>query len=182
MGSIIPRSLLTQAQITTKLKAMADELIELAARETNTDPSNWIVRDALPKTDFDHNKEKWENQTVFAAINTFQKDWAKELPDNKYVAFYGVVLHADNPTIYGAKFKVGLTGATTIDVIQFQKVKEEENLIGYFDRILYKKKATIYIELIADALTAAYGEEFELLCMVCEKYGEVVSTPERMTK
>ncbi len=182
MGQTIPRSLLTQTQITAKLKSMEDELKNLAARETNTSPSDWVVRDALPKTDFSFNTEKWLNQTAIAVADTFQKDWSKELPDNKYVAFYGVVLHADNPTIYGAKFKVGSTGATTLDVIQFQKLKEEDNLIGYFDRVLYKKKATVYVELIADALTAQYGEEIELLCMVCEKFGEVVSTPERLTR
>lgn len=181
MGSIVPRTILEKTQITAKLKAIAGELIALAAKETNTDPSNWVVRDALPATDFGHNKEFWQNQTAIAAVNAWQKDWSQQLPDNKYVAFYGVILHADSPTIYGVKFKVGATGATAIDVIQFEKLTEEDNYIGYFDRILYKKRATIYIELIANALTAQYGEEFELLCLVCEKYGEVVSTAERMT-
>jgi hypothetical protein len=182
MGSIIPRSLLTQTQVTAKLKAMEEELKELAARETNTDPSDWVVRDALPYTDFGLLTEKWMNKVAHATPDTFLVDWSKELPDNKYVAFYGVALHADSPTIYGIKFKVGASGATTLDVIHFQKLKAEDNLIGYFDRILYKKKAYIYVELIADAALAIAGEEFELLCMVCEKYGEVVSTPERMTK
>jgi len=180
VGNIIPRSLLTSVQITSKVKALKDEIIALAAKETNTDPSEWVVRDALPATDFGFNSERWVNQTVFAAINTWQKDWDQEVDDDTYVVFYGVVLHAINPTIYGVRFKVGSAGGTTIDTIHMQKLKAEENVIGLFDRIIYRKEKHIYIELIADALTAQYGEEFELLCLVCEKYGEIVSTPKRV--
>jgi len=180
VGQIIPRSMLLPQEVTAKIRALGNELKALAAKETNTSVNEWVVRDILPKTDLGFNTEKWLNQTAFATADTWQKDWDKELDSNTYVVFYGVELHALNPTIYGIKFKVGSTGATTIDTIQFQKLKLEEVPIGYFDRIIYRKKKHIYVELIADDTTAQYGEEFEILGMLCEPYGEVVSGPDRV--
>lgn len=179
MGQIIPRSMLLPQTVTAKLKTLGDDLKALAAKETNTSPAEWYVRDALPKTDFEFNTEKWLNQTLMV-IDTFTKDWSIQLPDNKYVVFYGVILHELNPTIYGVQFKQGKTGATAIDAIQFQKLKEEDNLIGFFDKITYRKKKWVYVEYIADAATAQYAEEVELLCLVAEMYGELVSSPDRM--
>lgn len=178
MGHIIPRSLLTQVQMTSKLKTLADDLKKMAADETNSDEVDWVVRDALPLTDFGFNTQKWLNQTVQVA-NTWVNDWSQELEDDKYVAFYGIALHALNPTIYGTRFKLGAGGVTTIDTLHFQKLKLEEIPVGFFEKIIYTKEKTIYIDLIADAATAQYGEEFELLCLVCEKFGEVVSGAKR---
>ena len=180
MGNITPRSIVTDNQMLATIKSLKSEIIAMAAKETNSQPGDWVVRDALPLTDFGFNKEKWENQTVFAAINTWQRDWDHELDDDTYVVFYGVILHDLNPTVYGVRFKVGSGGSTTIDTMHFQKLKEEDNVIGLFDKIIYKKEKHIYIELIADALTAQYGEEIELLCLVCEKYGEIVSGAQRV--
>ena len=171
--------MLAPTEVTAKLRSLKDELVAMAADETKSNPAEWIVRDALPKTDFGFNTEKWLNQTAFAAADTWQKDWSKELDDEVYACFYGVVLHALNPTIYGVRFRLGADGVTTIDTIQFQKLKEEDNIIGMFDRIIYKKQKHIYIDLIADATTAQYGEEFEILCLIAEKYGEIVSGPKR---
>jgi len=179
---MIPRSQLVSGVFKAKFDELAAEVKALAARETNTSPDDWVVRPALPSVDFDHNKDKWENQTAFGSANAFQKDWKKELPQNKYVVFYGVVLHADSPTIYAAKFKLGTNGATTLAVEHFEALKEEDNRIAVFDRVLYKQKSYIYIELEADATTAQYGEEFELLCLVCEKVGETVSVLDRTSK
>jgi len=167
--------MLTQSQITSKLMSMQNELIAMAAKATNTSPSEWVCRDALPLTDFNFNSERWVNQTLFAALNTFQRDWLFQLPIDKYVAFYGVVQNPVNPTIYGIRFRQGNAGATTIDTIHFRKILEEDNVIGYFDRIIYRAQSTIWIDLIADALTPAFSEEFEILAIVCEKYGNVVS-------
>lgn len=167
-------------QVTSKLKSLQDELKNLAAKQTKSDPADWVVRDALPNTDFGFTDDRWVNQTAFAATNTWQVDWTQELDDETYACFYGVELHALNPTIYGARFRLGAGGVTTIDTIHFQKLKLEEVPIGLFDRIIYTKQKHIYIDLIADALTAIRSEEFELLCMIAEKYGEIVSGPTRV--
>lgn len=169
--------MLLPKDVTMKLTSLKNELIQLAAKETKTNPSEWVVRDTLPATDLQYNSERWVNQHAFAVINTWELDKASLIPVDKYVMFYGVVCHALAPTIYGIKFKQGATGATTIDTIQFRKLLEEDNVIGYFDRIIYRSQSRPYIELIADALTAQYGEEFEILSMTCEKYGDVVSGP-----
>jgi len=168
--------LLPQA-VTAKLTALKNELIALAAKETKTNLSEWVVRDTLPLTDLQYNSERWVNQHAFAIINTFELDKASLIPVDKFVMYYGLINHALNPTIYGLKFKQGATGATTIDTIHFRKLLEEDNVIGFFDRIIYRSQTRPYVELIADALTAQYAEEFELLAMTCEKYGDVVSGP-----
>jgi len=180
VGQIIPRSMLSPTEVTAKIRALANELKTLAAKETNTSVDEWLVRDILPKTDLGFNTEKWLNQHAFSAADTWEKDWDRELDDNTYVCFYGVALHALNPTIYGIKFKAGSNGATTIDTIQFQKLKMEEVPIGLFDRIIYRKEKHIYVELIADTTTPQYAEEFEILGMLAEPYGEIVSGPTRV--
>jgi len=177
MGHIVPRALLTQTQVTTKLKSLEEEVIALAARETNTKAEEWVVRDALPLTDFGFADERWVNQTLFAAVNTFQRDWFAALPVNKYAVFYGINQNPVNPSIYGMRFRQGATGATTLDTIHFRKILEEDNVIGFFDRIIFRPQSTIWIDLIANALTAALAEEFEILALICEKYGDVVSGP-----
>jgi len=186
VGQIIARSLLTQMQITTKLKSLEEEIIALAARETNTRQDEWVVRDALPNTDFGFVDERWVNQRATLA-NAFQSDWVLALgytgvllPVNKYAVFYGVVQQAINPTIYGMRFRQGRTGATTLDTIHFRKILEEDNTIGFFDRIIYRPQSVIFIDLIANAVTAINTEEFEILTLICEKYGDVVSGPKNI--
>lgn len=184
MGQIIARSLLTQMQITTKLKSLDEEIIALAARETNTRPDEWVVRDALPLTDFGFVDERWVNQRAFAAANAWQSDWVAapapawtgfQLPVNKYAVFYGILQQPVNPSIYGIRFRQGRTGATTIDTIHFRKIVEEDQNIGFFDRIIYRPQSVIWIDLIANFATAINAEEFEILTKICEKYGDVVS-------
>jgi len=172
--------MLTQVQMTSKIKTLGDNLRAMAAKATNSEEAEWVVRDALPNMDFGFTDNRWVNQTAFAAANTWQNDWSNELEDDKYVSFYGVILHALNPSIYGARFKLGAGGVTTIDTLHFQKLKLEEVPIGFFEEIIYTKEKTIYIDLIADDTTAIRAEEFELLCLVCEKYGEVVSGAKRV--
>lgn len=180
MGQIVPRSLLEKMQVTTKLKTLEEEIIALAARETNTRPDEWVVRDALPATDFGFADERWVNQRA-TLLNAWQSDWVLpnyngvQLPVNKYAVFYGINQNPLNPTIYGIRFRQGRTGATTIDTIQFRKVLEEDNVIGFFDRIIYRPQSVIWIDLIANAVTAINTEEFEILTLICEKYGDVVS-------
>jgi len=176
MGQIIPRSMLLPQAVTTKLTSLKNELITLAAKETSTSPSEWVVRDTLPETDLGFDSEQWLNQTLMVP-DAWTMDWNHQLPVNKFWMAYGIINHAMAPTIYGMKFKQGALGATTIDTIQFRKILEEDNVIGFFDRIIYRPQSTPYIELIANAATAALGEEFEILSMVCEKYGDIISGP-----
>ena len=177
MGQIIPRSMLLPQAVTAKLSSLKAELIALAAKETNTSPASWVVRDTLPATDLQYNSERWVNQHLFTATDTFELDKASLIPVDKYWMAYGVINHTLNPTIYGIKFKQGALGATTIDTIHFRKLVEEDNVIGFFDRIIFRPQKRPYIELIADALTAQYAEEFEILSMTCEQYGDVISGP-----
>ncbi len=177
MGQITPRSLLEKTQITQRLSTLSAELKTIASNETKTDQSEWVVRDILPSTDLGFNTDRWVNQHVFIAPNTFEQDWTRQLPVDKYVSFYGVINHTVTPTIYGIKFRQGLQGSTTIDTIQFRKLLVEDNVIGYFDRIIYRAQSVINVMLEADAATAQYGEEFEILGMWCEKYGDVISGP-----
>jgi hypothetical protein len=177
MGQIIPRYLLEKTAVTARLNKLEDELRTLAAHETNTSPEEWVVRDALPATDFGHTDERWVNQHAFAVANAWEMDWRAQLAVNRYAMFYGINQNVVNPSIYGIRFRQGFNGATTLDSIHFRKLLEEDNVIGYFDRLIYRPQAWIFVDLIANALTAIRAEEFEILTMICEKYGDIVSGP-----
>lgn len=179
MGQIIPRSILTQTQITSKLNALSEEIVTMASKETCTSKDEWVTRDILPLEDMGYLDERWVNQHLFVAANAFEQDLvpAVALPVDKYLVFYGIMQNPLNPTIYGIAFRQGLPGRTTIDTIHFRKLVEEEVVVGYFDRIVYRPQTIPNIQLIATALTAQYAEEFEILGLCCEKYGNIVSGP-----
>ena len=170
---------LSTAQIISMRDNIKQKLLNFAVKESGKNASELLIRDAMPLTDFDFNSEKWCNQTT-QVLSTWTRDWSKELPKTKFIAFYGVVNHTDDPTIIGSKFKVGASGQTVRDVVMHGKMRAEEVVKCYFDPILYKGQETIYVEhyTIAAGGVAQYAEEIELLAFVCEPYGAVISAPQ----
>lgn len=151
-------------------------MIAFATKETGKAASEFVIRDGMALQDFSFASEKWCNQTAQVAV-TWTKDWSKELPKTKFVAFYGIGNNDDDPTIIGTKFKVGTNGQTTRDVVMHGKMMLEEVLKAYFEPILYKGTETIYVEHYTKSAStiAQYAEEIELFCLVAEPYGEVIS-------
>lgn len=174
MGRIlVPRELST-TQLISLREEVGKKLIEFAVKETGKNASEFVIRDALPKTDFGFNSEKWCNQTAITG-STYTKDWTKELPKTKFIAFYGVVNLADTPYIVIVNFKVGANGQTVRDVISISRIRAEDSVKGYFNPVLYKGGETIYVELYTEETIAQYGEALELMALVAEPYGEVIS-------
>ncbi|MEM2849058.1 MAG: hypothetical protein QXI36_02140, partial [Candidatus Bathyarchaeia archaeon] len=128
-----------------------------------------------PKDDFDFNGVEWQNQTAIANADTWTKDWSKELPKTKFVAFYGFVNHSDNPKIIGTKFKEGSTGQTTRDVVMHGRMRVEDVPKCFFEPVIYKGGETVYVEHYAISSLAGGDEELEFLALVCEPYGAVIS-------
>lgn len=193
IGFLIPDSEMSKADLRALRLEIANNLLEMASRETHRPRSEFVVRDAFPKDDFGFNGCEWENQTAISAADTWTKDWTKELPKNKFVAFYGFIYHAahtlpgagaaEGYPYLGLSYKLGATGATTREQVHLQQAYREYILaggsvkfpVGYHKPVYYKGAETIYISLIANATVSQYAEDLELLTMVCEPYGEVIS-------
>lgn len=167
---------LSTSQLIQTLDLVRAQLIDFATKETGKAASEFVVRDAMAYQDFSFTTEKWDNQTALTTV-AWTKDWSKELPKTKFVAFYGVGNHNDSPTIIGTKFKVGTNGQTTRDVVMHGKMLLEEVVKAYFAPILYKGTETIYVEHYTKSASnvTIHTEEIELFCLVAEPYGEVIS-------
>lgn len=167
---------------TTQIIAIKDEvkrkLIDFATKETGKSASEFCVRDGMAHQDFGLGTEKWDNESTLTH-GAWTKDWSKELPKTKFVAFYGVVNHSDNPQVIGTKFKVGSNGQTTRDVVMYGRMYVEDVPKCFFAPIIYKGGETIYVEHYNQSGSdlSAGDELLELLVLVAEPYGEVISEP-----
>ena len=193
-GFLIPDNEMSKADLKALREEIANNLLDVASRETSRPRSEFVVRDAFPKTDFDFNGCEWQNQTATVA-DTWTKDWYKELPKQKFVAFYGIIdrsvatkpgsAAAEGYGIQGISYRVGANGATTREQVHLQSAQREFYLtsgrsravVAYHKPVYYKGAETIYVAHIANATVAQYAAQLELLCMVCEPYGEVISGP-----
>jgi hypothetical protein len=165
---------------TTQIIAIRDDvkrkLLAFAVQETGKAESDFVVRDAMAYQDFGLGSEKWDNESSLTSV-TWTKDWSKELPKTKFVAFYGVVNHSDDPHVIGTKYKVGTNGQTTRDVIMHGRMRAEDVVKCFHEPVLYKGGETIYVEHYNESASAlsAGSELIELLALVAEPYGEVIS-------
>lgn len=197
MGFLIPDGEMSKADLKALRAEIVNALLDMAAKDTKRARSEFVVRDAFPKTDFytaayDFGCE-WQNQSDLDATDVWEKDWTKELPKNKFVCFYGVIYHdsaallganaAEGFPLLGVSYRMGTDGATTKEQIHLQKMMREFRVgscsarvpIGYHKPIYYKGTDTINVNLIGNATLTDGDEQLELLCMVCEPFGNVIS-------
>lgn len=193
MGFLIPGSEISKGDLKALRAEIVENLLDVAVAETGKKRSEFVVRDAFPKDDFGFAGCEWDNQAAIGTADTWESDWTKELPDNKFVCFYGVLYHeldtmpaaadAEGPALKGVSYRVGSAGATVREQIHIQSMHrihlnaggDGPFAIGYHKPVYYKAEETINVYLISNATPAAYAEDIELLCMVCEPFGEVVS-------
>lgn len=181
MGRVLTARELSTVQLIALRDDVKAKLLAFAVKETGKNAADLVVRDLLPSNDLSFNNEKWCNQTALPS-GAWTNDFSKQLPKTKFVAFYGVINHADIPTVLGTKFKLGSTGQTTLDVVMHGRMRAEEVSKALFDPIFYKGEAYIYIEhyQASGSTVAQYAEELELLAFVCEPYGELISGPQKV--
>lgn len=197
MGFLIPKDELSIAEIKALKNEISMELLRRASKQTGRNSSEFIVRDIFPYEDFSDstpawNGVEWQNQSELNSADAWEQDWYKELPSDKFVAFYGVHDHVQqvaaygNPTggpLFGISYRVGSGGATTREQIHLQAIQRHsfltegvgKNPIGYHKPVYYDGKETISVYLIGNAGVAQYAEQIELLGMICEPLGNVVS-------
>lgn len=178
MGRILTARELSTAQIISIRGDVRSQLLAFAVKETGKDPSEFVVRDIMAYQDLSFASEKWCNQTALVTV-AWTKDFTKELPKTKFMAFYGLISHTDNPYIIGTKYKVGVNGQTTRDVIMHGRMRAEEVVKCYHDALLYKGGETIYVEHYNENSSniTQYAEALEIMGLVAEPYGEVISAP-----
>lgn len=200
MGFLIPDSEMTKADLKALRAEIADHLLDIAAKQTGKSRSEFIVRDLFPKTDlysatYTGWTSEWTNQTdnTSLADDAFHLDWYKELPDNKFVCFYGVIVHDQGLlaldgehgfTVKGISYRVGTGGATVREQVHLDAMYREHYLsvgvtrvpIGYHKPVYYVAEETICVHLLCNNFDdIADTLELELLAMVCEPYGSVIS-------
>lgn len=178
MGRILTARELSTTQVISIRDDVKRKLLEFAVKETGKDASEFIVRDIMANQDLSFLTEKWCNQTELVTV-AWTKDFSKELPKTKFASFYGFISHTDNPYIIGTKYKVGVNGQTTRDVIMHGRMRAEEVVKCYHDAILYKGGETIYVDHYNENSSniTQYAEQLELMGLIAEPYGEVISVP-----
>jgi len=176
MGRVLMARELSTSQLISMRDSIKAQLLAYAVKESGKNASEFIVRDALPLTDFGFTTEAWVNQAV-QTVSTWTKDWSKELPKSKFVMFYGAINHSDAPTIILAKFAVGANGQTVKDIVDLGRMKAEDVVKCYFEPIMYKGGDTIHVSLYPDTTIAIRTEPLQWLVFVAEPYGEVISGP-----
>lgn len=165
---------------TTQLIAIKEDvkkrLLDFAVKETGRKREEFCVRDVLALTDLGLDSEIWDNEASGGlTATTWTEDWKKELPKNKFIAFYGFVNHTDDPQVIGTKFKEGGEGATTRDIVMFGRMNMEDNPKCFFEPIIYKGGETIYIEHYSKTTIVEAAELLEFIALVADPYGEVIS-------
>jgi len=170
MSRIIPALQLTPDKIMSVEKSIEQELKAFAAKETGKGVDEFVVRAALPSTDFSLTNEEWVTGALGA--NAWTKYFDQKLPDDKFVAFYKYANEELASDILHLKFKLGSAGATTKDIIGVQELLPEEKLVGFYDAIMYKGGDHVYIEVYSRGVGA---EHAVLGCMVVEPKGGEIS-------
>ena len=132
MGFLIPDNEISKVDLKALRAEIVEKLLDMAVKETGRARSEFVVRDAFPKDDFGFSGCEWENQADIDAADTWESDWTKELPDNKFVCFYGIVYHMldtlpgaadiEGPVIKGVSYRVGATGGTVREQIHLQQL------------------------------------------------------------
>ena len=176
MARVMTARELSTAQIVAIREEVKRKLVAYAAKETGKRTEEFAVRDAMAKTDFGLGTEKWDNESTLITV-AWTKDWSKELPKSKFVAFYGIVEHTDDMQVIGVRYKVGTAGKTTREVVMFGRMKAEDVLKAFHEPVIYKGGEVIYVEYYnqSGANIAAGGELIELLALVAEPWGETIS-------
>jgi hypothetical protein len=200
MGFLIPDSEISREQLKALKAEVVNHLLDLAVKETKQPRESFVVRDIFPKTDLGFVAEVFQNQTAITEVDTWTKDWAgvnltgtSPLPKNKFVAFYGVIVHeqaakagsnaAEGFEYYGISYQLGSGAGSVLEQVHLQNLYREYILsdesskvaVGYHTPVYYKGQETPYVSLIANAAVTINTVEIELLGMVCEQYGDQVS-------
>jgi len=199
MGFLIPREEISVDEIKALKEEVVANLLKRAVAQTGRPVTDFIVRDIFPKDDFDFNGCEWQNQSQLNSADTWEIDWYKELPDSKFVAFFGIQDHvmqavpgsgvAEGGPFFGVSYRVGTNGATTREQIHLQNMQRwsyltsgrGKNPVGFHKPVYYDGKETISAYLIGNAGVAQYAEQLELLGMVCEPIGNVISSVDKDT-
>lgn len=180
MGRVKMARELSTTQIIAVKEEVVRKLLAYAVKETGKKESEFCVRDAMASNDLGLDSEKWDNELAGGLTSvTWTKDWSKELPKNKFIAFYGFVNHTEDIQVIGTKFKVGANGQTTREVVMHGRMKMEDSPKCFFEPVIYKGQETIYVEHYNQSgSTIAEGDELlEFLALVAEPWGDMISKP-----
>ncbi len=144
-----------------------------------------VVRHALPFTDFPNGWtiEQYRNPAIAAAGwgSVFDAGalpgFAPALANTKVAVFYKFANYSANPTMYGIRFRVGGTGATTKATFHFQLAmgSKLEPDFYFTEPVVYDPTDVVYIEGYYNGAVGALTEQFAFECFIIERLGANIS-------
>jgi len=175
---VIPKSELTQAEISTFEEKIYNALIGMALeKELASTPEELVVRDLLPVPDLGWASNAWTNQ-----VATVAGAWQAApdvnvrlagLQQNRCMAFYKVINNSLLPHIVATRFSLGTTGV--LGILQLEELWAEQEQVGFFGPIFYTDGETVRYDYFADAVVGIGGEQIGFPAMVVEPYGEQIA-------
>jgi len=145
-----------------------------------------VAREAHPGTDFSlPGAVGWTNEyyvTQGAAANlawalVFDTNAACQLARTAVAVFYKIMDADADPVTTAVRFRLGVTGATTLAsfyIQQFIDIKLESE-VYLSEPVVYSPEDWLFIEHYGRAATGANGEELSFGCFIIERTGGTVS-------
>lgn len=186
MSYIIPTNELTLTDIKKfKSDAMEAGVQRAMALGLARERTELVVRHALPLTDFPNGWviEQYRNPAILAAGwgSVFDAGavpaFAPALANTKVAVFYKYANYSAAPVMWGVRFRVGGTGATTKATF-FQQLETGAKLepdVYFSEPVVYDPTDVVYIEGYYGGPVAALTEAFAFGCYIVERLGANVS-------
>lgn len=175
----IPISDLTLAE-RQNVRAAVDANLLTAALKTaiRDDPSQLIIRDALPNLDLGlAATDDWLIAGVGVAGTELQYI-SQLIAQTQAIGVYGVSIEQANPAISRIRLSLGPASNTTLAQYQIEDTYPRLEPVAYFSEpTVFPKNVTARIMVMPRTAFAANTQRLQLLARTIEPLGDVISTP-----
>ncbi len=182
---VVPKSEMTPSNILTFEEKIRTALVKMALEKGLAESeADLVVRDCLPVVDLGgaagfalSGTNAWTNQVAHPAAGAWVQDVSSKLAgafQNRCIAFYKVINRTANPNIIATRFDLGTVGV--LAVLQLEELYVEQEQVGFFGPIFYTDGEIVRWEHYVDAAVLVNAEQIGFPAMVCEPYGEQIST------
>ena len=150
MVYILPRQEIRFEEI-IEARREAVRLLTESIRARGKDPGAYVIRDILPKTDLGLANEEWS--ITYTSAYTWEAKIDFELPEDKFVVFYGYQNNSGNPLTLALKF---YKDVVPIEVIQVENLYTYNEPIGFFTPLAWSESERLKIEFYGRASGSDY--------------------------
>ena len=149
-----------------------EHLLNIAVQRTGVPRERWLIRDILPKTDLELSTESWSFD--YSTANSENLVINKQLPQRKFIAFFGVAVRDPEPAAVYIKFATGAGGATVKDIIHLEDLYVKREPDAWLEEpIVYEQQDWVKIYVYPSKVKT--GEKLILKGYVAEIKGELIT-------